>query len=81
MILIYQTSVMMTLIQILKTSGKMEWFNLEVEFSVNAKHVYRWRKMDVPTINEEFKGKFSDAPKNVTPYEYFKYFLLKLLVN
>ena len=54
---------------------------IEVECSVNAKHVYHWRKGDVPTFNDEFKGKFSDAPKNLTPYEYFKYFLLKILVN
>ena len=33
--------------------------------------------MDVPIFNNEFKGKFSDAPKNMTPYKYFQYLLLK----
>ena len=36
------------------------------------KHVYRWRKMDVPQINDEFKGNFSQPPENWTPYDYFK---------
>ncbi|XP_065055887.1 piggyBac transposable element-derived protein 2-like isoform X2 [Rhopilema esculentum] len=42
------------------------------EETSRKKHVYRWRKMDVPQMNDEFKGNFSEPPENWTPYDYFK---------
>ena len=46
------------------------------------KHVYRWRKNDIPMTSAKFTGSFSNPPvEEMTPLEYFYTFLPQKLVT
>ena len=46
------------------------------------KHVYRWRKNDIPMTTAKFTGSFSNPPEEeMTPLEYFYTFLPQKLVT
>ena len=43
--------------------------------------IYRWRKRDIPWIDNEFSGLFSDPPENLSTLEYFSSFFPDDLVD
>ena len=43
--------------------------------------IYRWRKRDIPWIDNEFSGLFSDHPENLSTTEYFSSFFPDDLVD
>ena len=51
------------------------------EISSCKDRIYRWRKRDIPWIDNEFSGLFSDPPENLSTLEYFSLFFPDDLVD